>query len=111
MTGRSRDHRGAAWLSLMFTALAGGVVVYGWQRLGGDCWSSGFPSAGSTRLLGIAGLVSAAAAMALGWAAGSRTRPSGALMASIVAFVFGAVFARGAIGLLLLAQSFPLCVD
>jgi hypothetical protein len=95
----------------MLTALAGGVVVYGWQRLGGDCWSSSFPSAGSTRLLGIAGLVSAAAAMVLGWAAGSRTHSSGARAASIVAFVLGAVIALGAIGLVLLAQAFPLCTD
>ncbi|MGE3233316.1 MAG: hypothetical protein AB7O78_06280 [Thermoleophilia bacterium] len=76
-----------------------------------DCWSAGFPSAGSIRALGVVGLVSAAAAMALGYTAGSRTRSGGALTASILAFVLGAVFAPAAIGLLLLAQAYPLCTD
>jgi len=111
MTGQPRDRRGAAALSLVLAALAGAVVIYGWVRITGDCWAAGFPSAGYFRALAAVGLVSAAAAIALGWATGSRTRSSGALTASIFAFVFGAVFALGAIGLLVLAQAFPLCSD
>lgn len=111
MTAQPRERRGAAALSLVLAALAGAVVFYGWMRIAGDCWAAGFPSAGYFRGLAAAGLVSAAGAMALGWAAASRTRSSGALTAGTFAYVFGAVFALAAIGLLLLAQTFPLCTD
>ncbi len=102
--------RATAPLALTLAALAGAVVIFGWVRLGGDCWAAGFPSAGYFRGLGVAGLVIAAAAMGIAWAAGSRAR-GGALAASVCAFVLGAVFALGAAGLVLIAQSFPLCTD
>ena len=109
MTGRPRG-RATAPLALTLTALAAAVVIFGWVRLGGDCWAADFPSAGYFRGLGVAGFVFAATAMGVAWTAGSRAR-GGALEARVCAFVFGAVFAVGAVGLLLMAQAFPLCTD
>jgi hypothetical protein len=111
VTGQPRDRRGAAALSLVLAALAGAVVIYGFHRMAGDCWAASFPSAGYFRGLAAVGLVSAAVAMALGWAVGPRTRSSGAQAASVFGFAIGALSALGALGLLLIAQSFPLCVD
>ena len=111
MTGQPRDRRGAAALSLMLAAVAGAVVFYGFHRMAGDCWAASFPSQGYFRGLAVVGLVSAAGAMILALAVGPRTRSSGAQAASVIGFAIGALSLLGALGLLLMAQSFPLCVD
>lgn len=111
MTGEPPGHRTAAALSLALAALAGAVVVYGFHRMAGDCWAASFPSQGYFRGLAVAGLVIAAGAMGLALAVGPRTRSSGAQAASVIGFAIGALSLLGAVGLLLMAQSFPLCVD
>ena len=95
----------------MLAVLAGAVVIYGWHRVTGDCWAASFPSQGYCSGLAVVGLVSAAGAVSLAVAVGPRTRSSGAQVSSILGFVVGALSLLGAVGLLLMAQSFPLCVD
>ncbi len=105
--------------SLMLAVLAGAVVSYGVMRIvSGDACGDGFPSQGLVRALSLTGIISALGAVYLAllvrsWVneRGRRACAAAAETMGVLGLVVGALAFLPAIGLLLLAQSFPLCTD
>lgn len=105
--------------SLVLAVLAGAAVSYGFIRIvGGDACGDGFPSQGLVRALSLTGIMSALGAVYLAlivrsWIneRGRRACSAGAETMGILGLVVGALAFLPAVGLLLLAQSYPLCTD
>lgn len=105
--------------SLVLAAVAGAAASYGLVRLAtGDACSDGFPSQGFVRALSVTAIMSALGAVYLAllvrsWIneRGRRACAAGAEAMGILGLVVGALAFLPSVGLLLLAQSFPLCVD